>query len=258
MSNRDVSTDKPTQGTEAVTAFTPGPGPAGVGDDFDRAVATGNELLRSQQPALAIAPLRKALEMEPGNLRVMAMLGLACFRAGQLRESQGVYQALVSRAPRDAAHRLNLGLVYLKLGNATSAIEMLEVSRSIDPSSGRAVHFLGLAYARAGRFIDAYRALLLAGQRDLATEIEQHLTDEQRATISHELPRRAESGLTEPPQFSSDIRPGDSLRFVGPQFVNFAADRSPTASWRLHTDKATQSPLRLPKRHHPRSPLIPQ
>ncbi|MBP9088942.1 MAG: tetratricopeptide repeat protein [Kofleriaceae bacterium] len=168
-------------------------------EEFEKAVVQGNEQLRLGQPGMAALHFQRALDLDAGNGRILAMLGLAHFRAGQFAEARPVYQALINRAPQDASHRLNLGLVNLKLGDADAAIAMLESSRAIDPSSGRAVSYLGLAYARAGRFLEAYRGFLLAGQHDLATEIEQNLTSEQRATIARELPRRGGAGLTEPP-----------------------------------------------------------
>ena len=168
-------------------------------EEFEKAVVQGNEQMRLAQPGMAALHFQRALDLDAGNGRILAMLGLAHFRAGQFAEARPVYQALINRAPQDASHRLNLGLVNLKLGDADAAIAALESSRAIDPSSGRAVSFLGLAYARAGRFLEAYRGFLLAGQHDLAAEIEQNLTPEQRATIARELPRRGGAGLTEPP-----------------------------------------------------------
>ena len=167
--------------------------------EFEKAVVQGNKQLRLGQPGMAALHFQRALDLDAGNGRILAMLGLAHFRAGQFAEARPVYQALINRTPQDASHRLNLGLVNLKLGDADAAIVMLESSRAIDPSSGRAVSYLGLAYARAGRFLEAYRGFLLAGQHDLAAEIEQNLTAAQRETIARDLPRRGGAGLTEPP-----------------------------------------------------------
>jgi len=44
------------------------------------------------------------------------------------------------------------------------AITSLEASRAPRPDQGRAVSYLGLAYARAGRYAEAYRSFLLRGQ----------------------------------------------------------------------------------------------
>ena len=120
---------------------------------------------------------------------MLALLGLSYFRGNQFSEARPIYEALVEKAPADASHRLNLGLVYLKLNDGEHAIESLEASRALDPSQGRAVSYLGLAYARAGRYAEAYRSFLLAGQNDLATEIEINLTPAERDGIHAQLGR---------------------------------------------------------------------
>ena len=71
----------------------------------------------------------------------------------------------------------------------------LEASRALDPSQGRAVSYLGLAYARAGRYSRGVRAFLLAGQRDLATEIEVNLTGAEREQIHLQLAALAASSM---------------------------------------------------------------
>ena len=87
--------------------------------------------------------------------------------------------------------------VYLKLSDAEHAIGALEESRALDPSQGRAVSYLGLAYARAGRYGEAYRAFLIAGQNDLAIEIESNLPAGERERIHAQL-GRSPQGLSPP------------------------------------------------------------
>jgi hypothetical protein len=157
----------------------------------DQAVARGSELLRQGQLEEAQKAFRAALLIDDNNPRVLALLGLAYFRAGQFAQARPIYEQLVERAPTDASHRLNLGLVYLKLGDAENAIGSLEASRALDPSQGRAVSYLGLAYARAGRYAEAYRSFLLAGQQELAQEIEINLTPAERDGIHAQLSRAA-------------------------------------------------------------------
>ncbi len=149
----------------------------------------GSDQLKQGKLDVAQRSFREALEIDPKNPKVLALLGLTYFRGNQFGEAQAVYETLVECAPTDASHRLNLGLVYLKLGDGPHAIEALEASRSLDPSQGRAVSYLGLAYARAGRYVEAYRAFLIAGQNELATEIELNLTASERAQIQSQLGR---------------------------------------------------------------------
>ncbi|HEV7555686.1 MAG TPA: tetratricopeptide repeat protein, partial [Kofleriaceae bacterium] len=163
--------------------------PAPDREAFEQAIVRGSELLKQNQLDQAQRAFRAALELEPDSARVLALLGLAHFRAGEFAEARPIYEDLVERAPTDASHRLNLGLVYLKLNDAEHAINSLEASRALDPSQGRAVSYLGLAYARAGRYAEAYRSFLLANQNELASEIEQNLTPSERDGIHAQLQR---------------------------------------------------------------------
>ncbi|MCX5746224.1 MAG: tetratricopeptide repeat protein [Proteobacteria bacterium] len=162
---------------------------------LDQAVARGSEHLKQGKLPDAQEAFRKALEIEPGNPKVLALLGLAYFRASDFEHARPIYEDLVERLPTDASHRLNLGLVYLKLGDADRAISALEASRRLDPSQGRAISYLGLAYARAGRYAEAYRSFLIAGQNELAIEIEQNLTQAERDGIHGQLGRTPQGPL---------------------------------------------------------------
>jgi hypothetical protein len=164
---------------------------------FEQAVLRGSELLKQGKVDLAQSAFREALALEPENPRVLALLGLSHFRAGAFTEARAIYEQLVERAPNDASHRLNLGLVYLKLNDSERAIAALETSRALDPSQGRAVSYLGLAYARAGRYAEAYRAFLIAGQNDLATEIESNLSVVERDRVHGQLGRSPQGPLAD-------------------------------------------------------------
>jgi tetratricopeptide (TPR) repeat protein/uncharacterized protein (AIM24 family) len=192
-------------------------------DPYDHHMVSGSELLRQGRVEQAVASFVAALEVRPGEAKALALLGLAYFRGGQVADARPIYEELVARAPGDASYRLNLGLVHLKLGDANAAIGELEKSRDLDPSQGRAVSYLGLAYARAGNFVDAYGAFLAAGQNDLAREVEQHLTADAKARIEAHLARPAPSVSTSQrfiaidaaPAAEADAEaPSESLRFV--------------------------------------------
>ncbi|MBA3462277.1 MAG: tetratricopeptide repeat protein, partial [Deltaproteobacteria bacterium] len=163
--------------------------PARDREAIEQAVATGSEQLKAGRLDLAQTAFRDALAGDPDNARVLALLGLTYFRGGQFTEAQPIYEQLVEKAPTDASHRLNLGLVYLKVNEHEKAITALEASRALDPSQGRAVNYLGLAYARAGRYAEAYRSFLIAGQNELAIEIEANLTQTERDAIHNQLGR---------------------------------------------------------------------
>lgn len=169
---------------------------------IDAAVSRGSDLLKAGKLDDAQKAFRAALLLDGENPRILALLGLTHFRAGQFTQARPIYEELVERAPTDASHRLNLGLVYLKLGDSDKAIGSLEASRSLDPSQGRAISYLGLAYARAGRYAEAYRSFLMAGQSDLATEIEINLTPAERDSILAQIKNGGEAPRkpVEPPK----------------------------------------------------------
>lgn len=163
---------------------------------FDEAVARGSDALKQGQLEVAQQQFRAALAIDPDSVRVLALLGLSYFRGNEFGNARPIYEELVERAPTDASHRLNLGLVYLKLNDAVKAINALEASRALDPSQGRAVAYLGLAYARAGRYVEAYRSFLLAGQNELATEVEVNLTSAERDGIQAQIGRTPTSTVS--------------------------------------------------------------
>jgi tetratricopeptide (TPR) repeat protein/uncharacterized protein (AIM24 family) len=165
-------------------------------DPFEQQIVAGSEHLRQSRLTEAQRAFIAALEAQPGHPKALALLGLTYFRGGNYAMARPVYEELTSLLPTDPAHHLNLGLVYLKIGDAEKAIGELEKSRDLDPSQGRAVSYLGLAYARAGRFVEAYGAFLKAGQTDLAKEIEQHLTAEQRQAIEGALRNQEQLGTS--------------------------------------------------------------
>src|SRR6476620_3894956 len=105
----------------------------------DEAIARGSELLKQGKLDDAVKAFRQALIIDGENPRILALIGLTHFRAGQFPQARPIYEELVEHAPTDASHRLNLGLVYLKLGDSDKAIGSLEASRALDPSQGRAV-----------------------------------------------------------------------------------------------------------------------
>lgn len=193
---------------------------------IEQAVVRGSELLKQGRTDDAQAAFREALDVEPDNARVLALLGLSHFRAGELGEARPIYEQLVERSPMDASLRLNLGLVYLKLNDADRAIASLEASRALDPSQGRAVNYLGLAYARAGRYAEAYRAFLLAGQNDLAIEIETNLAQLERDRIHSQL-GRSPTGPWPPDGEDVDLEPPPLGRTPTPPALP-ALGRTPT------------------------------
>lgn len=135
----------------------------------------GGELLRADKLPEARAELERANQLRPGDQRILNLLGLACFRLGDYTRARTIYNDLVGRQPEDAALRLNLGLVFLKMGAADDAIRELAKAKELDPKGGRTDGYLGLAYARKGEFAKARDAFKAAGQDELVREMEEEL-----------------------------------------------------------------------------------
>lgn len=178
-------------------------------DRYEHHLIAGGEFLRQSRLDDAQRELLGALEVMPESAKALALLGLAYFRGGKFAEALPVYRRLVGLMPGDASHQLNLGLVLLKLGDATAAASALEKSRAIDPSAGRAVSYLGLAYARGGRFPEAYQAFLQAGQNDLAREIAENLTEQERLAIEGVVARGGGEPSSDSTRFVALAPPAD-------------------------------------------------
>jgi uncharacterized protein (AIM24 family) len=167
-------------------------------DELERRLVAGGELLRLNRNAEARQAFATAVELVPDDAKALALLGLACFRMGDFVGALPIYQKLVSINANDASYWLNLGLVHLKLNDAASAVTELERSRDLDPSQGRAVSYLGLAYARCGQYASAYQAFLQAGDAELAREMEQYLDVEERTRIKAAVPRARTTTIAPP------------------------------------------------------------
>ena len=76
------------------------------------------ELLRGEKLDEAEREIECALRIRPQDLRARNLRGLFCFRAGRYEEALAVYLELCGAHPNDAALRLNLGLVELRIGTA--------------------------------------------------------------------------------------------------------------------------------------------
>src|SRR6185369_16864711 len=94
--------------------------------DFARHLRRAGELIGAQRLPEGELEILKALALSPRDLRALKLLALVRFKLGRLAEAREVYRTAHEVAPEDAAVRLNLGLIALKLDWFEEAISELE------------------------------------------------------------------------------------------------------------------------------------
>jgi serine/threonine-protein kinase len=106
----------------------------------------------------ALGEMRLAQEVDPVSPIILANVGLELFLAGQ--ENQGV-ESLRRQLEVDSSFapaHLHQGMIYLIQDRLDQAIEEFEKLPQLDPG-GVWAHYLGVAYARAGRVGEARKVL---------------------------------------------------------------------------------------------------
>jgi tetratricopeptide (TPR) repeat protein len=142
----------------------------------------------------AMAALQRALELSPGNLQALTLLGWAEMLGESLDDALTTFSQVLTRDPDNALARVNVGYICLKKRIFGEAIEHLSrvIRTPNDPRATLYAHYyLGLVYLERGMYADAQsfldraiglgpnlieayydlgRAHWLAGQRDKARE----------------------------------------------------------------------------------------
>jgi uncharacterized protein (AIM24 family) len=139
---------------------------------FQRHLRRAGELIGAQRLPEGELEILKGLALSPRDLRALKLLALVRFKLGRLAEAREVYRTAHEVAPADAAVRLNLGLIALKMDWFEEAISELESATRLGPEDQRAWSYLGYAYARTGARSRAAAAFRRAGQEEVAVEIE--------------------------------------------------------------------------------------
>jgi arylsulfatase A-like enzyme/Flp pilus assembly protein TadD len=119
------------------------------------------------------ALLEEALELDPENVRVLALLGPLYGRAGRLALAETTLEKAIALGGTSAEIRRNLAIVYQRQGKAKRALSELQRASEENPSDASAWFALGNAYLRAsnaGRAAEALeRALALRPEWPEAT-----------------------------------------------------------------------------------------
>jgi Flp pilus assembly protein TadD len=122
-------------------------------------LAQAIRLLKSGRPAEAIAPLREAASLQPGNPTIQHDLGLACLEANRLPDAVAALKSAVAANPRYTDAWFRLGIALEKLDDAGSAIFAYDRTTELLPShteawfrAGALVYTLGHVQEAIGCF----------------------------------------------------------------------------------------------------------
>ena len=139
-----------------------GPEPAPlVRDDLGAStfIEKGWSLIALGDAPGAMQALNRALELSPGNLQALALLGWAEMLGEQLDDALATFSRVLAKEPANALARVNVGYICLKKRIFGEAIEHLSrvIRLANDPRATLYAHYyLGLVYLERGMFADAW------------------------------------------------------------------------------------------------------
>jgi Flp pilus assembly protein TadD len=127
-------------------------------------------LLLNEEPAAAVAPLQRAVELLPTQSRPRALLGLAYEKSGDAKNAASAYEVALALDPKDTETSLHLGQLYLRQNRAADAEAKFRAALSSEPESQPAL--VGLAQSleieKNPEAAEAYRNYLKAQPGDAA------------------------------------------------------------------------------------------
>jgi len=127
-------------------------------------------LLLNEEPAAAVGPLQRAVELLPTQSRPRTLLGLAYEKSGDLKNAASAYEGALALDPKDTETSLHLGQLYLRQKRASQAEAKFRAVLSSEPESKPAL--VGLAQSleieKNPEAADAYRSYLKAQPGDAA------------------------------------------------------------------------------------------
>jgi Flp pilus assembly protein TadD len=127
-------------------------------------------LLLNEDPAAAVAALRKSVELLPAQSRPRALLGVAYERSGDLENAATSYEAALALDAKDSETSLHLGQLLIRQNRAVEAEGRFRLVLAAEPESRAAL--LGLAQSleaeKKPEAVDAYQSYLKVQPDDLA------------------------------------------------------------------------------------------
>ena len=140
-------------------------------------------LLLNKNPAAALGPLGKAVELLPSQSRPRVLLGLAQERTADLKGAVESFEGASRLDPKDVEALMELGRIYLKTNRAADAEAKFRAALGIEPKSPDALKGLALSLEAQKKpaAVDAYRDYLAVQPQDNgARERMVHLLVEQQ------------------------------------------------------------------------------
>ncbi len=154
-------------------------------------------LLLENDPAAAVAPLRKATEILPAQTRPRYLLGLALERSGDAAGATASFEAASRLDPNDVETVIHLGVMYLRNARPADAEAKFRHALELQPQSPAALQGLAqsLDAQKKPDAADAFRNYLAVQPRDAAAHtrlihilVEQQQYDAALAEIDRDTP----------------------------------------------------------------------
>jgi len=127
---------------------------------FERVIALLKGGARSEAEALC----RERLELDPGDINFVALLGTILAEKHEFEEAASLLARAVKAAPGHAKAHEDLGTVLLNMNRASEALPHLERASLLSPENAGILNKLGGAFERLGRKEDAARCLAQAAK----------------------------------------------------------------------------------------------
>ncbi len=127
--------------------------------DGQAAFLLGVARLALRQDRAAIAPLERAVRLQPRHVEARRALGEAYDRTGQLNLAIATYEAAVALAPNDPRLALNLSALHLSCHDGAAALKAAEAASRLDPPLADARLNVALALKLLGRSDEAVAVL---------------------------------------------------------------------------------------------------
>ncbi len=128
-------------------------------DSHDLAAQIGlaQAYLETGRPELALTPLAQAAAQNPGNRRVLLLLGVSHDLAGQHAAAQADYAQGLKIAPNDPSLTVDLALSLATSGNFAAAINTLRPVATAPAATPAERQSLALIYGLQGDYLEAAR-----------------------------------------------------------------------------------------------------